>query len=87
MNSTSRSVPAGPAPHGLFKLLASTAIVLAIWLGVLPGIARMEPVESHLQMLREHHIDAGAMFYSELDSRVFPDWDELDEFLRDRGGK
>lgn len=75
------------APNGLIKLLASIVVVLAIWLGVLPYIAKLAPVEAHLQTLRENHIDAGVMFYSELDPRNFPDWDELDEFLRQRGGK
>jgi len=40
-----------------------------IWLVVLPWIARWEAVERHLRFLEERHIDASAMFYTELESR------------------
>jgi len=79
--------PSTPSAGGYWKLLASTMAVLVIWLGVLPWIGQLAPVEQHLQTLRDSHVDAGAMFYSELDPRVFPDREALREFLHSRSAR
>ena len=78
------SPPAGNTA-GFARLLACLAILLVIWLGVLPRIAQLPPVEAHLRMMRENHVDAGVIFYSELDPRLFPDSESLNQMLEERG--
>lgn len=78
--------PAG-TPKGVVKLLACLSVLLVLWLGVLPWIAQLPPVESHLRTLRENHVDAGVMFYSELDPRVFPDGDPMKKVQPKRPSK
>jgi len=73
--------------RGIMKLIASIAVVLVIWLGILPRVARIKPVQAHLQQLEDSHVDAGVIFYSELDPRVFPEPDALNQLLRERGAK
>lgn len=85
---TTTTFPAAPPPvaktAGFWRLLVSIFLLLVIWLGVLPRIGQLAPVAQHLQTLRDHHIDAGTMFYSELDPRVFPDQADLNDFLHSR---
>ncbi len=52
--------------------ISLTIIASVIWLVVLPWIARWESVERHLRFLEERHIDASAMFYTELESYRVP---------------
>ncbi|WP_437228546.1 hypothetical protein SH661x_000962 [Planctomicrobium sp. SH661] len=67
------------------RLLVCLACIAILWLGVLPWVGRLPPVEAHLNFMRENHIDAGAMFYSELDERVFPEKSTVTELLQRRG--
>lgn len=54
------------------RLLAAAAIMAIVWLKLLPWIGACPPVRERLDRLADHHIDAGAMFYTELDVRLFP---------------
>ncbi|GEM_PF-4012507 len=77
--------PAIP-PHrrGWIKLCGCVAVMGAVWLGVLPQLATWPPVQSHIELMREHDIDAGAMFYSELKPGVIPDQQHVDAMLASR---
>lgn len=66
------------------RLIVILICIAVIWLGALPWIGRLPAVEKHLQTLRDGHIDAGVMFYSEFDSRVIPDRAQVKEFLKTR---
>jgi len=67
--------------RGILRLLASIGVVLIIWMGILPQVAQLEPVQTHLRQLENRNIDAGAMFYSELDQHLFPSQETLREIL------
>lgn len=51
-----------------FKLLASTAIIVLLWCGIFPLLSRLGPIEKHIDSMDANGIDAGAMFYTELDA-------------------
>lgn len=50
------------------QLCASIVAVCAVWLVVLPWVAKLQPIEDRLQFLDERDIDPSAMFYTELDA-------------------
>lgn len=54
---------------GCLKLLAAGAIVAVVWLWFLPFLAGTETVVKHTQLLDEYNINAGAMFYTEVQER------------------
>jgi hypothetical protein len=52
---------------GRIGLLAIIALTLAVWLIVLPWIARQPDMHRHLSELDRQGIDGGAMYYTELE--------------------
>lgn len=50
------------------KLALSIIGLCGLWLVVLPWIARQPRMAAHLQWLEDQGIDAGAMYYTELEA-------------------
>lgn len=56
----------------IFRFTAAVAGLLAIWLVILPLAGHLPVVRSHLDRLDALHINAAAMFYTELDDTICP---------------
>lgn len=52
---------------GWVGLLLGFAAILWVWLVVLPGLGRWEVVREHVDLLERSNINAGAMFYTEVE--------------------
>ena len=50
------------------SLVVISAIVVAIWMMLLPWLATQRAVQARLEFLDHHRIDPSAMFYTELDA-------------------
>lgn len=70
--------------QGWVRLCGCIAVMGILWLGVFPRLATWAPVQNHIELMRENDIEAGAMFYSELNSGVIPDQKTVDEMLASR---
>lgn len=53
---------------GWLGLLLGFAAILWVWLVVLPGLGRWEVVREHVDLLDRSNINAGAMFYTEVEN-------------------
>lgn len=53
-------------PPGWLKLLAVGSALGVVWLYVLPHIAEIPSVKHHIELLERRNINAGAMFYTEV---------------------
>lgn len=51
-----------------FGLAIAILILAALWLVALPWIARQPRMAAHIQWLEDQGIDAGAMYYTELEA-------------------
>jgi hypothetical protein len=49
-----------------FKLVAGCFLLALVWLWLLPLIAETSAVQKHLRLLEDRNINAGAMFYTEV---------------------
>jgi hypothetical protein len=49
-----------------FQLLVLGSLLAFVWLWILPRIASTGAVQNHLRLLDERNINAGAMFYTEV---------------------
>ncbi len=54
-------------PIGWGRLLFAVCAVAAVWLVLLPWLARQPHMAEHLHGLEVRGIDAGAMYYTDLD--------------------
>lgn len=54
--------------RGWFGLLLGFAAILWVWLVVLPGLGKWEVVREHVDRLDRENINAGAMFYTEVEN-------------------
>jgi hypothetical protein len=43
-----------------------TLLLILVWLVVLPLLARIPSVKNHIELLERRNINAGAMFYTEV---------------------
>lgn len=59
---------AAPRPHGWLRLCLAVAVILLLWLIVLPWLADQPPVRRHIEFLEQRRIDPSAMFYTELET-------------------
>jgi hypothetical protein len=50
------------------RFAIASAMILLVWTVVLPKLAATPPLAKHLRWLDQRGIDAGAMFYTELDA-------------------
>jgi len=50
-----------------FKFLGGCAVLSFVWLWVLPRIAQYPSVREHLELLDRRNINAGAMYYTEVE--------------------
>jgi hypothetical protein len=64
-------------------LLSALLLLVGIWLGLLPWLARRPTVANHLNWLREQRIDPSAMYYTELES-MEPILDRLNSQIQRR---
>ncbi|MFZ4082054.1 MAG: hypothetical protein ACOYKN_12555 [Pirellula sp.] len=48
------------------KLLGGCMLLAFVWLWILPRIAETSSVRKHMLLLEERNINAGAMFYTEV---------------------
>ncbi|MGB1927354.1 MAG: hypothetical protein ACPHL6_12525 [Rubripirellula sp.] len=55
------------------QLAIGVTTLLWIWLFVLPGIGRLEPVNRMIKQHRESGVDPSVMFYTEIDHLEFRD--------------
>lgn len=69
----------GARCRGAVRLAMGTAVILVLWLVVLPWLADLPPVRRHIEFLEQRRIDPSAMFYTELDV--------MDEILPSARGK
>jgi hypothetical protein len=53
-------------PSGWLKLLAVAFALSVVWLYVLPYVAEFPSVKEHIELLERRNINAGAMFYTEV---------------------
>lgn len=59
------------------RLGCGILVVLALWLGLLPRLLRLEPVVRHVQLMEAREVNPSAMYYTELDRLPLrPDWIE-----------
>jgi len=56
-------------PPGWLQLLAVGSALGVVWLYVLPHIAEFPSVKEHIELLERHNINAGAMFYTEVQEK------------------
>lgn len=49
------------------RLAAACAVVAAIWLILLPALARLRPIHDHIERMERARIDPSAMFYTEIE--------------------
>lgn len=54
--------------RGWLGLLLGFAAILWVWLVVLPGLGNWEVVREHVDRLDRENINAGAMFYTEVEN-------------------
>lgn len=64
--STTTDVQASPLRRWT-RLVIACAVVAAVWLVVLPTLARVRPIESHIDRMDRAKIDPSAMFYTEIE--------------------
>lgn len=63
-----RANVAGTRRRGAAGLLLGLAAMAFVWLVVLPHLASRDSVRQQLRFLEERRIDAGAMYYTELEA-------------------
>lgn len=51
----------------MIKLVLGSLAIAVVWLWLLPLIAQNPVVERHMRLLDERNINAGAMFYTEVE--------------------
>lgn len=59
---------AGMARSGRLRLAIGLSAAAVVWLIVLPRMAATDGVREYLRRLDERHINAGAMYYTELEA-------------------
>lgn len=59
--------------HGIWKLIAVTIVLTAIWMVVLPWLADRPATRQYRERLDAQGIDPAAMYYTELPPHVFAD--------------
>lgn len=50
----------------ILKLILGSLLIVFVWTWVLPRVARTPAVQKHIRFLDDHNINAGAMFYTEV---------------------
>lgn len=53
--------------NGCGRLLLAVCAVAAVWLALLPWLAQQPHIAEHIRDLEVRGIDAGAMYYTDLD--------------------
>lgn len=56
----------GRKNHRYIKFSVAVFVIVVIWGGVLPRIAKTDTVQSRNRWLEEHKIDPAAMYYTDL---------------------
>lgn len=68
MNRPDPPAAASPRRQRFAQLLLGLAALALVWLVVLPHLASYDGMRRRLDFLEERRIDAGAMYYTELEA-------------------
>ncbi|MCU0707677.1 MAG: hypothetical protein MUF23_05250 [Pirellula sp.] len=52
---------------GWWKLIAASAVLMVIWMILLPWLGQLSPVRDHIRHMQEKGIRPDAMYYTELE--------------------
>jgi len=51
----------------ILKLILGSLLIVFVWMWVLPRVAQTPAVQKHMRLLDDRNINAGAMFYTEVE--------------------